>query len=87
MTGMARSGVAALVGILLYAPAVGQSPSPKPKGGPDPNEIVCEKEQVLGSRLQTRRVCMTRAERADRRKEDREYLEREQTERGMIQPG
>lgn len=88
MTGIsARGGVAALLGVLICAPAIGQKAPPAPRSAPDPNEIVCEREQVLGSRLQKRRVCMTRAEWADRRKEDREYLERKQTERGMIQPG
>ncbi len=49
----------------------------------DPNEVVCEKQEVLGSRLATKRVCMTRAEWAELRHQDRQDLERVQTMRGM----
>ena len=74
----ARGGLVALVGFLICAPAIGQKPPPATGGAPDPNEIVCEKQQVLGSRLQNKRVCMTRSEWADRRSEDRQDLERRQ---------
>lgn len=48
--------------------------------GPDPNEIVCEKVEVLGSRLDTKRVCMSRAQWAQRRRSDREEVEKAQTQ-------
>lgn len=48
----------------------------------DPNEIVCRKEQVLGSRLETRRVCMTRSEWAEANRVNRGELERAQVQRG-----
>ncbi len=44
----------------------------------DPNEVVCEKQEVVGSRLATQKVCMTRAQWADLRKQDREAIERVQ---------
>lgn len=44
----------------------------------DPNEVVCEKQEVLGSRLNTRRVCMTRSEWAEHRRNDRAVVERTQ---------
>ena len=50
--------------------------------GPNPNEIVCEKIEVIGSRLATNRVCMTRAQWAARKQRDREEVERVQTQRG-----
>ena len=50
--------------------------------GPNPTEIVCDKVEVLGTRLTTKRVCMTRAEWAQRRRSDREEVERVQTRRG-----
>jgi hypothetical protein len=50
--------------------------------GPNPNEIVCEKTEVLGTRIATNRVCMTRAQWAARRQGDRESVERAQTQRG-----
>jgi invasion protein IalB len=49
----------------------------------DPNEVVCEKQEVLGSRLASRKVCHTRAEWADLKLQDRQDLERAQTRRGM----
>jgi hypothetical protein len=44
----------------------------------DPNERICENLIVTGSRLATRRFCGTRAEWADRKRQDREALERAQ---------
>lgn len=49
----------------------------------DPNEIVCEKQKVPGSRLATAKVCKTRGEWADLKAQDRMDLERAQTQRGM----
>jgi hypothetical protein len=48
----------------------------------NPTEIVCERIEEIGSRLASHRVCMTRAEWAQRRKDDREAVERAQTQRG-----
>lgn len=45
-------------------------------------EVVCEKVEVLGSRLATKRICMTRAEWAQRKKDDRETVEQAQAQRG-----
>ena len=44
----------------------------------DPNERVCEKQTVVGSRLAVRRVCATRAEWEEKRKLDKEALDRAQ---------
>lgn len=62
--------------LALTAPAQSRSPG-KPR---DPNQMVCEKQTVLGSRLAVRRVCMTRAEWAERRQLDREIVHRTQTQ-------
>jgi hypothetical protein len=51
---------------------------PKAKAPLDPNERVCETLSVVGSRLATRRVCATRAEWAESRKQDREETEKAQ---------
>lgn len=63
-----------------------QSSSPpasaQPKKHVDMNEIVCQKQEVVGSRLQTRRVCMTRGEWAEQQRIDRMDLDRVQTQRG-----
>ena len=53
------------------------------KSAPDPNEIVCEKEQELGSRLVHHKVCMTRAQWEDSRRQDRQAIEKAQMQRGL----
>ena len=50
--------------------------------GANPTEVVCEKVEVMGTRLASNRVCMTRAEWAQRKHADREEVERVQTQRG-----
>ena len=47
----------------------------------DPNEVVCEKQEVVGSRLATKRVCMTRSQWADQKGQDRQEIDRVQTQR------
>ena len=44
----------------------------------DPNERICEKQTVVGSRLATRRVCATRAEWEEKRRLDKEAIDRAQ---------
>lgn len=55
------------------------------KGGP--NEIVCEKQEVIGSRLAMQRICKTRAQWEQDRHEDRSEIERVQTQRGCTKNG
>ena len=50
--------------------------------GPNPNEVVCEKVEQIGTRIATSRVCMTRAQWAARKQGDREEVERRQQQRG-----
>jgi hypothetical protein len=64
----------AIVTLASAAPAE----QPKPKKPLDPNEKVCETIKPLGSRLATKRVCATRAEWAEQRKQDREETEKAQ---------
>jgi hypothetical protein len=49
----------------------------------DRNELVCEKLEIIGSRLQKKRVCMTRSQWADQRSQDRQEIQRVQVQRGM----
>jgi hypothetical protein len=85
MMSISIRGVALLTSFLVCAPAVAQSapPAPAPAAPSNLNEVVCQKQQVLGSRLQTRRVCKTRAEWADMQSQDRQELEQKQTQRFM----
>jgi hypothetical protein len=65
------------------AGALNAQPSAPPVKKSDPNEIVCEKQKVPGTRLATAKVCKTRAEWAELKAQDRQDLERAQTQRGM----
>lgn len=50
----------------------------------DMNEVICEKQEVIGSRLAKKRVCRTRAEWADAQRQDRQEIDRQQVQRGKI---
>ncbi len=73
LTSLSLSLIAAL-SIAAAAP----TEQPKAKPAPDPNERVCQTIKPLGSRLATKRVCATRAEWAEARKQDREEIEKAQ---------
>jgi hypothetical protein len=67
---------------MAASPVIAQTapaPPPQAKHAADPNEIVCEREKDLGSRLATTKVCHTRAEWADLRHQDRQMIDRAQT--------
>lgn len=59
---------------VLSVPLSAQASKPEE----DPNERVCEKQTVVGSRLAVRRVCATRAEWAEKRRLDREAIDKTQ---------
>ena len=77
---MSRATVITLVlaGLALPSAAIAASDPPAGKPPRDPNEVVCEKQEVLGSRLSTKRVCMTRAQWQEQRMQDRMDLDRAQ---------
>ena len=52
----------------------------------DPNEKVCQVITPVGSRLATKKVCATRAEWEDKKRQDREATERAQTQVCVINP-
>ena len=47
------------------------------------NEVVCEKQEVIGSRLSVKRICKTRSQWADQKLQDRMEVEKVQVQRGM----
>jgi hypothetical protein len=53
------------------------------KKTPDPNEVVCEKQQDTSSRLVSHKVCMTRSEWSEQRRLDRQEIDKAQTLRPM----
>lgn len=56
------------------------------KPAKDPNEIVCEKQEVIGSRLNFQKICKTRAEWTEERRASRMDLDKAQTLRGTSTP-
>lgn len=44
----------------------------------DPNQRICEDVTQVGSRLATKRICATRAEWAEKRKQDRDTVDQAQ---------
>lgn len=79
-----RATVAALVllGLISTAAIAGE----KKEEAKDPNRMVCEKQQVVGSRLASKRVCMTAGEWAAKRLEERQAIDKTQVQRSA-QPG
>ena len=80
--------------MLVAGPAIGQTTSqsgtsaPAPAKAVDPmNQVVCQKESVVGSRLATRRVCMTRHEWLERQSTDRQDTEKAQVPSAKNSPG
>ncbi len=76
---------AAVLTVLLAASAaaLAQTPAEGPattKVGPnqDPNQIVCQTQTEIGSRLNRRRVCRTRAEWAAHQRMYRDNIEKAQ---------
>jgi hypothetical protein len=63
--------------LLSAAPALAlvQAPEQAKPAKSDPDRIICEKIEQIGSRLATRRVCMTAAQWAEKRRLDREELQ------------
>lgn len=70
----------AIVLLVTAVPALAQAQSDqrsKPAKN-DPNRVICEKVEQIGSRLATKRICMTAAQWAEKRRMDREDLESSQ---------
>ncbi len=59
---------------LISVPALAQKAAPNHNVG-DPNERICENVTIIGSRLAVKRVCATRAEWAEKKRQDREFTE------------
>jgi hypothetical protein len=57
--------------------------TPVPKKAADPNEVVCEKQQDVSSRLVFHKVCMTRSEWNEQRRLDRQEIDKAQVQRPM----
>lgn len=84
-----RVSLAAVLLASAVSPALAQTATTQAaqpataRAAQDPNEVICQKQEETGSRLVKKKVCMTRAEWADRQLQDRQELERAQIRRGM----
>ena len=80
--------IGALIGGVLAPPLLAESGT-KTKSAParDPNEVVCEKQEVTGSRLATKKVCMTRSQWAQKRRDDRDAIDKTQINSCLKQGG
>lgn len=80
--------------IAVGSPAVAQTAAPQaqpaPQGAkaPDPlDKIVCRTEEVIGSRLNSQRVCLTVREWRQQAEDSREAVERIQQGQGTVPSG
>lgn len=80
---MGRVTIALAVLGLLAVPAMAEEKAPDAskaqQAKDDPNRIICEKQEVLGTRLGTKKVCMTAGEWKARRLDDRQTIDKQQT--------
>lgn len=68
-----------LIAFILPAQASASADPPKPAAtAADPNERICEEVVLTGSRLGAKRFCATRAEWEDKKRQDREAIEKAQ---------
>ena len=74
--------VAAAASMLSATAWASEPVAPDKKVAKDPNEVVCEKQEVLGSRLGSKKICMTRAEWAEKRRIERQEIDKAQVGRG-----
>jgi len=78
----------AVIAISAAAPAVAQTQTPTqaqaqaPKSD-DADKVICEREEDTGSRLSAHKICHTRSQWAQIRRDDRSATERTQSERTM----
>lgn len=66
------------------SPASGQAQT---KSSDPMSEIICQKQEVVGSRLATRRVCLTRLQWQEQRTTDRQDTEKAQIHPDKNSPG
>jgi hypothetical protein len=53
----------------------------------DPNEVVCEKAEEIGTRLSNKRVCMTRSQWEEQKRQTRQMIEQVQMQRPCADTG
>ena len=85
---MFRLGSIAFISAAMLAATAATAETPAQAGDQakkalDPSQVVCETQKVIGSRLAVKRICMTRAQWAERRLVDRQDVEKAQMGRSL----
>ena len=65
----------AIVAVIPAKAATPVAAQPQSSAASDPNEKICESLPVIGSRLAKKRVCATRAEWEEQRRQDRQAVD------------
>jgi hypothetical protein len=79
---------ALMLAVAAPVPALAQTqPAPTAKPARDPNRIICEKEEEIGTRLGSKKVCKTWLQWQQQRQEHRESIERIQQNTGILKSG
>ena len=80
-----------IFGMAASVSAQGSPPAAAPPAQAKPvdtmSQIVCQKQEVVGSRLATRRVCLTRLQWQEQRTMDRQDVEHSQIHPDSQKPG
>lgn len=85
MRNLLTTSFVAMLAVSTSAPLLAQD-QPAPKKTRDPGEIICERQEEIGSRLGGQKVCKTRAEWAEERRLSRQDIDKAQTQRDLNQP-
>lgn len=83
-----KAVLAGVAGVALFAVSAAAPAQTQATGQPasvakekDPNRVICQKVEQIGSRLTAKRVCMTSQQWDEQRRQDREMLEDSQRHR------
>ena len=83
MTSAASLLVSAGVPVPAFAQSTDAAQSQTAKPAKDPNEVICERQEEIGTRLSSERVCKTRAQWAEDRRLTRQEVEKVQVQRDL----
>jgi hypothetical protein len=81
------SALAAAAGAIAQSGAPAATPQAQAKPADPMSEVLCQKQEVVGSRLATRRVCMTRLQWQEQKTQDRQDTEKAQIHPDRNSPG
>jgi hypothetical protein len=90
MNARSKVGLAIVSATMMSAPlnaegTASSAPAIATNKAGDAGEIVCEKIPMIGSRLATKKICMTRSQWAETKRQDRQAVEKAQASPCVIQ--